>query len=95
MRENILVSRRVRIEVMRGGAHPCDVGRAMRTEQRLIGSFVRQTPFPFRVLLSKIRRALRDSGRPFGMTRSGIFRASRIVENNHALCRTRPAKFAQ
>ncbi len=95
MRADIVISRRVRIEIVAGGAHPLDVSSAMRAEQRLIGDLVRQTPFPIRMLFSKMLRALRDSGRPFGMTGGGIFRAAGIVEDNHALCRTRPAKSAQ
>jgi len=85
VRENILVGRSVRVEIVRRGAQARDVLGAVRAEQGIVGSLVRQTPFPFRMRRAQMSRAPLHPRRALRMPGDRIFRAAGIVEDDHAL----------
>ena len=95
MRENVRVSRRVGIEIVRRQANPADMFRAVRAEKDLLRGLVRLAPFPIRMRGSEMGGARCHPRRALGMTRHAILRGARIVKDDHAVDRMRPAKFGQ
>ena len=93
--ENIFVSRRVGVKVMRRGAHARDVRFAVRAEQHFEGGLVRLSPFPIGMRRAEMLRAGCHPRRALGMAGGEVIRAARVVENDHAPGRRRPAKFVQ
>jgi hypothetical protein len=83
VREDIAISGCVGIEIVPRRAHPLDMGRAVRPEQRLFRRFIRRTPFPAVMPRAQMRNARADAPGPFRMTRRRVFGAARIVKKDH------------
>jgi hypothetical protein len=86
---NVWIGRRVGIEIFRRRFDLRDMLPRMRAQQSRFGRPLRGAPFPIRMSIFQQRGCVGDSLRTLGMTRPGVFSATRIVENDHWPCKVR------